>query len=70
MPVSVSGPILIPVGEVARRLSISVRSVRSLIERGALPTVRVTERRVAIDESDVASYVAARRSGASQNEVA
>jgi len=54
-------PILLSVGEVAERLSISVRSVRALIQVGALPTVRVTARRIAIDESDLAAYVAARR---------
>ena len=47
--------------EVARRLSVSVRSVRALIERGTLRTVRVTERRVAIDEADLAAYIDARR---------
>ena len=56
-----ASPILLSVGEVARRLSVSVRSVRSLIERGAIPTVRVTDRRVAVDEADLAAYVAARR---------
>jgi excisionase family DNA binding protein len=56
-----SSPVLLSVGEVARRLTISVRLVRSLIERGVLPTIRVTDRRVAIDEADLAAYIAARR---------
>jgi excisionase family DNA binding protein len=53
------------VAEVARRLSISVRSVRGLIQSGALQTIRITPRRVAIDEVDLAAYVAMRRAAPS-----
>ena len=63
MSLASPSPVLLPIGEVARRLSISVRSVRALIERGVLATVRVTERRVAVDEADLAAYVEARRTG-------
>jgi excisionase family DNA binding protein len=55
-------PCLLSVGDAARRLTISVRSVRTLIRTGRLRVVRVTARRVAIDESDLAKYVASRRS--------
>ncbi|MBL8841966.1 MAG: helix-turn-helix domain-containing protein [Planctomycetes bacterium] len=46
----------------ADRLTISIRSVRNLIRDGRLPIVRVTSRRVAIAESDLQSFVDARRS--------
>lgn len=53
---------LLSVEEVADRLTISIRSVRNLIRDGRLPIVRVTSRRVAIAESDLQSFVDARRS--------
>jgi excisionase family DNA binding protein len=54
-------PSLISVADAARRLSISLRSLRTLIALGRLPTVRVTERRVAIAEDDLAAFVEQRR---------
>ena len=54
-------PSLLSIAEVASRLTISQRSVRALISCGKLRTVRVTERRVAVDEADLSAYVAARR---------
>jgi len=54
-------PTLLGVSEVARRLGISIRTVRGLISRGALAAIRITDRRIAVDEVDLASYVADRR---------
>jgi excisionase family DNA binding protein len=56
-----ASPTLIPVTEAARRLSISLRSIWKLVERGDLSVIRVTPRRVAIDEADLAAYVSSRR---------
>jgi excisionase family DNA binding protein len=55
---------LLSVREAAERLTISPRSLRTLIALGKLPVVRVTARRVAIAESDLAAFIAARRSPA------
>ncbi len=52
---------LLSVSEVARRLSISTRSVQLLIERGHLTIIRPTARRVAIGETDVGRFIEARR---------
>ena len=54
-------PSLLSVAEAARRLSISLRSLRSLIAAERIAVVRVTERRVAISEDDLAAFVEQRR---------
>jgi excisionase family DNA binding protein len=54
-------PRLLTLAEAAQRLSISLRSLRTLVALGKVSTVRVTARRVAIDENDLAAYVASRR---------
>lgn len=64
MPNPPPHPTLVSLTEAARRLSISLRSVRNLIRDGRLPFVRVTPRRVAIAEVDLRAYVAARRTAA------
>jgi excisionase family DNA binding protein len=52
-----SAPVLFSVGEVAKRLSISVRSVRAAIAGGKLPTIRPTARRVCVSEPDLAAFI-------------
>lgn len=52
---------LYTVAEAASRLRISLRSMRGIIATGQLPIIRVTKARVAIAESDLAAYIAARR---------
>jgi excisionase family DNA binding protein len=52
---------LITVAEAARRLTISLRSIRAAIAAGRLPVVYVSARRIAIDEADLLEFVAARR---------
>ena len=65
MNASTKTPALLTVSQAAERLSISVRSLRALIARGDIAVVRVTDRRVAIDEADLAAYVSSRRGRAS-----
>ncbi|HET6203329.1 MAG TPA: helix-turn-helix domain-containing protein [Planctomycetota bacterium] len=48
--------------EAAAVLRISLRSLRTLVALGKLPTVRPTARRVLVAESDLAAYIASRRS--------
>lgn len=60
--VSISAPAqLLKIDEVARRLALSVRSVRTLIALGKLPVVRISTRAVRITEPDLAAFIAARR---------
>ena len=67
MPTESGNESLLTVEEVAQRLRVSIRSVRNLIRLGKIPIVRVTDRRIAIDENDVAAYISARRTaGAGQ----
>ena len=56
-------PQLLTIPDVARRLALSIRSVRTLIALGKLPVVRVSTRAVRITESDLAAFVAERRVG-------
>lgn len=56
-----SAPQLLSPAEAARRLSISIRTMRTLIASRALPVVRVTPMRLAITEADLAAYIVARR---------
>jgi len=50
-------PPLLSLSEVAKRLGISVRSVRTLVALGRLSTVRPTPRRVLVTEEDLHAYV-------------
>ena len=52
---------LLTLGEVARRLGVSPRSLSRLIASGELPVVRLSARVVRIAPSDLASYIEARR---------
>jgi len=52
---------LLPIADVARRLALSVRSVRTLIALGKLPAIRVSTRAVRVAESDLCTFIAARR---------
>jgi excisionase family DNA binding protein len=56
-----SAPQLVTPKEAARRLSVSLRTMRSMIALRAIPVVRVSSRRLGICETDLAAYVAARR---------
>jgi excisionase family DNA binding protein len=51
-------------GEVARRLGISPRSLSRLIASGELPVLRLSARSVRISRTDLAAYIEARREGA------
>lgn len=57
-------PSLLPLAEVARRLGISLRSLRGIILRGAIPVVRPTRRRMLISEDDLRAYIASCRDAA------
>lgn len=52
---------LLTLDEAARYLTLSLRTVKALIASGALPVVRPSSRRRAIDVRDLEAYVAARR---------
>ena len=52
---------LLTVAEAARRLTLSLRTVRKLIQTGEIPVVRLGGRRLAISAEDLAAYVAAQR---------
>ena len=54
-------PQLLSVEEVARRLALSVRSVRTLIALGKLPVVRVSVRAIRVAEADLVAFIEARR---------
>ena len=49
------------VQEVARRMALSIRSVRTLIALGKLPVVRVGSRAIRVAEADLAAFIEARR---------
>jgi excisionase family DNA binding protein len=53
--------LLLTVGIVAKRLALSVRSVRTLIALGHLPIVRVSSRAIRVSEADLTAFIAARR---------
>ena len=53
---------LLTIRDVATRLSISTRTLRSLIAAGRLPVVRVSPGRVAIDPRDLEDYLSRNRS--------
>lgn len=53
--------ILIPLPEAARRVSLSLRTFRKLVDAGEIPVVRLSARRVAVAETDLADFVTARR---------
>lgn len=59
---SPGSPRLLSLPEAAAVLRISLRSLRTLVALGKLPTVRPTARRVLVAESDLAAYIASRRS--------
>jgi excisionase family DNA binding protein len=61
LPLSSSSPQLLTVADAARRLALSIRSVRTQIALGKLPVVRVSARAVRVMEADLAAFVAARR---------
>lgn len=52
---------LLTLGEVARRLGISPRSLARLISAGDLAVVRVSTRVVRISPADLAAYIASKR---------
>lgn len=54
---------LLTIDAAAEILSISPRTLRTLIALGRLATIRVSPRRLAIHPDDLASYVRARRQG-------
>lgn len=54
---------LIHLTEAAQILGISLRTLRALMGRGALPFVRPSARRVAIDVRDLERYIDAQREG-------
>ena len=55
-------PMLVNVGEVARMLSVSARTVWSLVRAGDLPVVRIGKRSTRFDPADVARLIAANKS--------
>ena len=52
---------LLTLGEVARRLGISPRSLARLIAAGELPVVRLSARVVRISPADLDTYIESRR---------
>ncbi len=52
---------LVSAQEAARQLTVSLRTLRSLVASGALTTVRVSARRIAFHPGDIASYIEQRR---------
>ena len=52
---------LLPVARVAQILSLSERSVRSLIAEGSLPMIRVGARAVRVHPEDLAGFIEERR---------
>jgi excisionase family DNA binding protein len=54
-------PQLLPIQEVARRMALSIRTVRTLVALRKLPVVRVGARAVRVAESDLAAFIEARR---------
>ncbi len=62
MTATLSPSRLLTLPEVAERLRISLRSVRTLVALGKLPTVRPTVRRVLIAESDLVAFIGSCRS--------
>jgi excisionase family DNA binding protein len=59
--VPVHSPQLLTVADVALRLALSVRTVRTLVALGKLPIVRVGARAVRIADADLVAFVAERR---------
>jgi hypothetical protein len=53
---------LLPLPAAATMLSVGLRTLRTIIATGAIPVVRVSPRRVAIDLRDLTAYIDARRS--------
>jgi excisionase family DNA binding protein len=53
-------PRLMTLAESAAALTISTRTLRALLARGAIPFVRVGARRLALRESDLSAWIAAR----------
>ena len=52
---------VVAIKEVARRLSLSLRAVRTLLAAGELPYVQISKRRIGVLESDLAAFINARR---------
>jgi excisionase family DNA binding protein len=50
-------PTLVTVADAARRLAVSLRTLRAIIAAGQLPVVRVSARRIAIDVADLAEFI-------------
>jgi len=48
---------LLPLPEAAARLSISLRTLRSLIAAGKIPVIEVSARRKAIDPADLDRFI-------------
>jgi excisionase family DNA binding protein len=54
-------PTLVTVADAARRLAVSLRTLRAIIAAGQLSVVRVSARRIAIDTADLAEFIERRR---------
>jgi len=54
-------PTLVSVADAARRLAVSLRTLRTIIAAGQLSVVRVSARRIAIDTADLAEFIERRR---------
>jgi excisionase family DNA binding protein len=54
-------PTLVTVADAARRLAVSLRTLRAIIAAGHLPVVRVSARRIAVDMADLAEFIERRR---------
>lgn len=60
-------PLLHSLAAAARRMGISLRSLRHLIARGEIATCRPTRRRVLVAEADLVAYVESRRTPATRS---
>ena len=54
---------LLTITEAAERITVSSRTLRTLIAMRKIPIVRVSARRVAIHPADLDAFIARRRSG-------
>jgi excisionase family DNA binding protein len=54
-------PTLVTVADAARRLAVSLRTLRAIIAAGQLSVIRVSARRIAVDLADLAEFIERRR---------
>lgn len=52
---------LLSIPEAAKRLTLSIRALRSLLANGEIAFIRVTTRRIAVEETELVRFVAERR---------